>query len=396
MAHQLDQFWMRSVLEHADDAIVTKTLDGRVTFWNRGAERMFGFTAVEMIGQPIFRVVPPERHPEEHDLLDRLGAGERIAQYETVRRHRDGTPVPVSITLSPVRDQAGTVVGASSIARDIAERVQQDAERQHLLVRERAARRAAEEANRAKEEFLATLSHELRTPLNAVAGWARMLRTGALDAARASHALEVIERNVEAQATMIADLLDMSRIVTGHFRIEPQRVALEPVLRAAIEAVAPTAEIKRIALEVAPVPDVTISGDARRLQQVFWNLLVNAVKFTATGGRVEVEVKAGAGSVDVWVSDDGIGIAPDLLPYVFERFRQGDTSPTRMTGGLGLGLAIVRHVVELHGGSVSATSGGEGRGARFGVRLPLASPGSARTAHRGPAASETQMPANQA
>jgi signal transduction histidine kinase len=162
--------------------------------------------------------------------------------------------------------------------------------------------------------------------------------------------------------------------VTGHFRIEPQRLALATVLRAAIEAVAPTAEMKGIALDVETLPEITLSGDARRLQQVFWNLLVNAVKFTPSGGRVEVIASAGDGYVDVFVQDDGLGIGADLLPYIFDRFRQGDTSPTRMTGGLGLGLAIVRHVVELHGGSVSASSGGEGRGARFGVRLPLPAP----------------------
>jgi signal transduction histidine kinase/CheY-like chemotaxis protein len=248
-----------------------------------------------------------------------------------------------------------------------------DQERVRLLAAEKEARSEAEAANRSKDEFLATLSHELRTPLNAILGWAQLLRTGALPADEATQGLETIERNAKAQAQLIDDLLDLSRIISGKLRVESRPVDLVAVVEGALDSVRPAADAKGI--RVVPVLDAhagPVAGDAGRLQQVAWNLLSNAVKFTPRGGRVDVWLCATASDAELTVSDDGAGIQPEFLPRVFDRLRQADGSSTRRHGGLGLGLAIVRHLVELHGGTVSASSAGEGRGATFTVRLPLA------------------------
>jgi signal transduction histidine kinase len=227
-----------------------------------------------------------------------------------------------------------------------------------------------EEANRAKEDFLATLSHELRTPLNAMLGWTRLLRMGKLDAEAASRALETIERNARAQEQLIADILDVSRIVTGKLRLKVRPIDLVPVVEAALDSVQPAAEAKGIRLVSHLAACTMVLGDADRLQQVFWNLLVNAIKFTAPGGEVAVSIECHAEAAVVTVADSGEGIAEDLLPFIFDRFRQGDGSATRPHGGLGLGLSIVRHIVEMHGGRVKAASDGKGKGAAFSVELP--------------------------
>jgi CheY-like chemotaxis protein len=233
--------------------------------------------------------------------------------------------------------------------------------------------REAQRVNRVKDEFLATLSHELRTPLNAILGWARLLRMGKLDDSAKRRAVETIERNALSQAQLIEDLLDVSRIISGKFRVEVRPVDMPAVTEAAIDAVRLAAEAKAIALvpRIEHVP--TLAGDATRLQQVVWNLLSNAIKFTPKGGRVEVHLLRVESHVELLVTDDGPGIRADFLPYVFDRFRQADGTSTRAHSGLGLGLAIVRHLVELHGGSVRADSEGEGKGAAFSVRLPIAS-----------------------
>jgi PAS domain S-box-containing protein len=237
------------------------------------------------------------------------------------------------------------------------------------------ARSAAEKANRAKDEFLATLSHELRTPLTPILGWTVMLRSGTLDQPSIQRGLEVIERNVRAQTQLIGDLLDVSRIITGKLRLEVQPIAVVPVIEAGVDAVRPSAEAKEITLEVEVPPEVpTITGDPDRLQQVVWNLVSNAVKFTPQGGRIDVRLKREGSCLTLAVADNGKGIEPEFLPHVFERFRQADSTSTRAHGGLGLGLAIVRHLVELHGGTVQADSAGAGQGATFTVRLPLTAP----------------------
>jgi PAS domain S-box-containing protein len=231
--------------------------------------------------------------------------------------------------------------------------------------------RDAQEANRLKEEFLATLSHELRTPLNALLGWTRMLKNDQLDAAGRQRALETIERNAQAQTLLINDLLDVARVTAGKLRLQEVRVDIPAVVQAALDAVRPLARARGVRIDaVVPPVEAVVTGDPDRLQQVIWNLLSNAVKFTPDGGRVEVAVEEPAGAVQIRVRDTGIGIEPELLPFVFERFRQGDSSTTRAHGGLGLGLAIVRHLVELHGGLVTASSDGPSHGAEFVVTLP--------------------------
>jgi signal transduction histidine kinase len=258
------------------------------------------------------------------------------------------------------------------LKHEIGERAKAEEERARLLVREQAARHQAEEANRIKDEFLATLSHELRTPLNSILGWAQMLRMTRLDEATASRAYETIERNARAQAQLISDLLDVSRIITGKLRLEQKPVDLSAVLEAVLDTVRPAAEAKGIPIAVhVDRPVGPILGDPDRLQQVIWNLLSNAIKFTPREGRVEVALSRQPGSVEIRVSDTGSGIRPEFLPYVFDRFRQAESTTTRSHGGLGLGLSIVRHLVELHGGTVAVLSAGEGRGASFTVTLPI-------------------------
>jgi signal transduction histidine kinase len=248
------------------------------------------------------------------------------------------------------------------------------AERQRLLVREREARAEAEEANRLKDEFLATVSHELRTPLTAIIGWSHMLRHAGLDEPTVLRGLETIERNAQAQAQLVEDILDVSRIITGKLRLNIAPVDLTSVVGAALDSVRLAAESKGIRLEVTFDPSARrVSGDASRLQQVVWNLLSNAIKFTEAGGGVGVCLRREGSDVELLVRDDGCGVPPDFLPHVFDRFRQADGTSTRLHGGLGLGLSIARQLVELHGGTITASSPGEGRGTTFTVRLPLAS-----------------------
>jgi signal transduction histidine kinase/CheY-like chemotaxis protein len=247
----------------------------------------------------------------------------------------------------------------------------------HLAVLERlneelrASAEALRAASLAKDEFLAVVSHELRTPLSAMLGWIRLLRGGRLDAARAAHGLEVVERNARAQAKLIEDLLDVSSIITGQMRLNVESIELGDVIQAAIESVKPSADAKSISLVPALGADAVIRGDAARLQQVLWNLLANAVKFTPPGGNVRVDLARTHGSAEITIRDNGEGISADFLPHVFERFRQAHADTARRHQGLGLGLAIVRHLVELHGGTVAASSAGPGRGAAFTIALPL-------------------------
>jgi PAS domain S-box-containing protein len=279
----------------------------------------------------------------------------------------DGTGVWLEAAISPLLERSVVWV-----ARDITWRRRGEEERRELLLREQEARRRSEDANRIKDEFLSTLSHELRTPLNAILGWTWLLRSGNLDKDGTQRAVATIERNAKSQSQIIDDLLDVSRIITGKLRLKVRRVDLTQVIEGAVDAVRPAADAKKIRLESqfdAEVPPV--SADPNRLQQVIWNLLSNAVKFTPEGGRIEIALERAGGQARVRVTDSGIGISPDFLDYVFDRFRQADSSTTRTHGGLGLGLAIVRHLVELHGGTVQAESAGEGNGSTFTVTLPI-------------------------
>jgi PAS domain S-box-containing protein len=513
------------IVESSDDAIVSKDLEGVITSWNPAAERMFGYTAAEAVGRSIRIIIPAERQSEEDYVLSQIRAGLAVNHFETQRRRKDGTLIPISLTVSPILDDTGRVVGASKIARDITERVRlaaalrEQAEIDALLAEvgalvvssfdrtviarevlqaaaaatgaeagaffarltgqrepatyaptaavgadldavrqllsapagrdgqsvvgadEATASRAGEErpevgatalasqlaipvktpagdelawlclghsrpdafterhrrlvsgiaawasvalenarlyveareADRLKDEFLAVLSHELRTPLNAVTGYARLLRDGVLSGPRAERAIETVERNAALLSRMVEDVLDVSRIVLGRMRLELQPLNVANPIQTAVATMQPAALAKGLQLETAiEGPLLPVDGDAGRLQQILWNLLSNAVKFTPSGGRIDVRARpAGPGHVEIVVSDTGIGISRDFLPFVFDRFRQADTSATRPASGLGLGLSIVRHLVELHGGTIAAESDGEGTGARFRVRLPL-------------------------
>ena len=359
---------LAKVVEASDDAIVSKNLDGIILSWNPAATRIFGYDADEAVGRSIRMLIPDDLQAEEDLVLATLRSGGKVDHYETTRRRKDGTLIDVSLSVAPLRDDRGDIIGATKIARDITEHVRLRQENVALYEQ-------ARQANHVKDEFLAVLSHELRTPLNAIVGYTALMRTGALDERGTQQALATVERNARALARMVDDVLDVSRIVTGKLQVEMQPVDIPSSVERAIATVRPAADAKGVRLDTAIAPAVgPVSGDPDRLQQVAWNLLANAVKFTPAGGHVQVEVRPVDAHVELQVRDTGIGIAPALLPHVFERFWQADASPTRAVGGLGLGLAIVRHIVEMHGGTAEAHSEGPGRGATFTVRLPLLSP----------------------
>jgi PAS domain S-box-containing protein len=554
-----DSVRLAAIVRSSEEAIVGKDLDGIITSWNPAAEQLFGFTAHEAIGRSIRMIVPADRQGEEDDVLRRLRRGETIEHFETVRIRKDGTPIDIALTVSPIRDADGRITGASKIARDIGERIRAEAERSRLLTAEQAARERAESAerrarllsessavlsasldtattlrtvsrlvvprfadwcivdvvkrdnavervavsaagpdteallaelqryapdwtssqpsaealrsrttivipevteetlvstardarhlaimrrlrprsalvvpmstrqrivgaitlvrttpthpydaadiamaeelarraalavdnatlygeadqaraqaegaNRAKDEFLAVLSHELRTPMSAVYGWARMLQMGQIDSATTPRALDAIVRNAHVQLQLIDDLLDVSRIISGKMRLDIRPVDIHRVLEAALDAVRPAADAKGLKLQLLIDPSAgPLNGDPDRLQQVVWNLLMNAVKFTPRDGRIQLALQRVNSHLEIVVSDTGAGIRAELLPVIFDRFKQGDGGSTRNQGGLGIGLALVRHLVELHGGSVTAESPGEGKGATFRVKLPL-------------------------
>ena len=372
---------LASIIESSDDVIVSKTLEGVIKSWNPAAERLFGYSAAEAIGQNIRLIIPHDRWGEEDEVLARIGRGEKVDHFETIRRAKDGKLLNISLTVSPVKDRSGKIVGASKVARDITDRKRAEAELERLLASEKQLRRQAEEASRLKDEFLAVVSHELRSPLNAITGWASLLLMRQLDD-RTKHAIETILRNAQTQTQLVADLLDVSRIVTGQLRLKVRSFQLIPVIEAAIEVVRPASEAKSIRIETILDPSAgPIAGDPDRMQQIFWNLLSNAVKFTPKDGRIQVRLQRINSHVEVVVSDTAGASIRKLLPFIFERFRQGDSSTTREHGGLGLGLAIVRHLVELHGGVVNAYSDGAGKGAEFIVQLPTLV--SARTSQPG-------------
>jgi PAS domain S-box-containing protein len=356
VGHDSAALHLASIVQSSEDAIVSKDLHGIVQSWNPAAERMFGYSAEEMIGQSIRLVIPADRQGEEDRVLEHIRAGDAVKHYETVRRRKDGSLIEISLTVSPIRDARGQIIGASKIARDISER--------NELMRQ------VERASRMKDEFLATLSHELRTPLNAILGYARILKQFALEDRPARAAL-AIERNGKALNQLVSDILDMSAVSAGKIRLDVGRCSIAEIIDDAVAVIAPAADAKRLTIERRTTADDTeMWGDARRMQQVFWNLLSNAVKFTPPGGTVRIAIDTRPDHLVVTVSDTGIGIDPSFLPHLFQRFTQADSRTTREFGGIGLGLALVRHFVTLHGGTVHARSDGPGRGATFEVRLP--------------------------
>ena len=292
-------------------------------------------------------------------MLETIRAGRSVEHFETIRQRKDGTLIDISLTVSPVRARDGTVIGASKIARDVSE--------------QRRLARRVEESGRAKDEFLAMLSHELRTPLNAVLGYTRMLRDGRYNEERREQVIEIIERNARVLSQLVSDVLDVSGIVTGKIRLSPQPCDFTVSLRAAVDSVRPSADAKGIALRCT-IPDSPVPAhcDSDRMQQVFWNLLSNGVKFTSRGGEVHTTLSMEADAIVVTVTDTGMGIRPESLPFLFQRFWQAENVRERHAGGMGLGLALARHFVELHGGTIKAASAGEGQGSTFTVTLPRA------------------------
>ncbi|HUK36959.1 MAG TPA: PAS domain S-box protein, partial [Vicinamibacterales bacterium] len=530
---------LAAIVESSHDAIVSKDLNGVIVSWNAAAEQMFGYPAEEAIGRSIRMIIPDDRQTEEDEVLARIRRGSRIDHFETIRKRKDGSLFPISLTVSPILDDDGRVIGASKIARDVSDQTQLEAERARLLIEaeshaatterlnafgikvasaldrstvlqavtdaateliaapfgvfvsnvvddsgeryvidttsgverdalaqcaiyrdanmfeptfrgigpvrsedlitdrrfgngmpnasaaadhlmrsylavpvktrssevvgalvfghpsaghfteqhERLATGIAawasvalensrlyltlQDANRLKDEFLATLSHELRTPLNAILGYANMIKSGAVPSENQRRAIDTIERNARALAKLVEDVLDVSRIISGKMRLHAQPINLGDVVRHAVEGIVPAADAKGVHVQTTiderlPV----IRGDADRLQQIAWNLLSNAVKFTPRGGRIDVDVRSADRQIEVVVRDTGVGVSRAFLPYLFERFRQGE-SGIRRPGGLGLGLAISKQLTELHGGTISAESGGEGQGATFRVVFPV-------------------------
>ena len=363
----------RFMVESAKDyAIFTLDRNGMVTSWNSGAERLLGYSEAEIIGRDgriIFTPEDDEQGKPEREMQLALMQGR--AENERWHVRKDGSRFWGSGLVMPLQDEAGTTQGFVKILQDKTAQRQIEAEREQLLQQEQEAREEAERANRLKDEFLAVLSHELRSPLNPILGWSQLLQQGKLDETRQKEALATIERNAQLQAQLIEDLLDISRIMQGKITLVAAPVNLAVVISAAVDTVRLAAQAKHIEIaldlgEVAP-----LWGDAARLQQVVWNLLSNAVKFTPQGGQVTVTLRQLDRLAEIRVIDTGKGIDPPFLPYVFEYFRQEDSSTTRQFGGLGLGLAIVRQIVEMHGGTVSAESQGENQGATFIVQLPV-------------------------
>ncbi len=389
-----------------DYAIFMLDPNGIFSSWNSGSERMLGYSEAEIIGQPFERIFTPEAITE--GLPTRVletAIAEGFSRENRWHIRKDGTHFWTHCIITALRDESGKLRGFAKIMQDITVRKLAEEEREELLLREQAARAvseaaqsAAEAANRAKDDFLAVVSHELRTPMTAIVGWAGMLKSGMLDLDRATVAMETIERNANLQMQLIEDLLDISRIVRGDISLNLGRVDLAEVIAAAIEVVQPAANEKVIALEFVQESAVKTAqeqqrdnsslfwGDSERLQQVVWNLLVNAIKFTPEGGRVTLRLSIVSDAslmansdrqlttkrfAQIQVSDTGIGISPEFLPYVFDRFRQADSTSVRSHKGLGLGLAIARHLVQLHGGTIRVESPGRGQGATFTIELPV-------------------------
>jgi PAS domain S-box-containing protein len=365
---------MRAVLDSALDAVIGMDELGTVDFWNPRAAEIFGWSVAEAQGRNLTELVirPADREAFREGLARYPDGGEspwlgRRMELLALRRDRSHFPVEISV----VARRKGQRWQFNAFVADITERKRNQ---ELMLAVEQEARRAAEDASRMKDEFLATVSHELRTPLSAIVGWAQVLREGGLSEADTHKAVTSIDRNARAQSQLISDLLDVTRIVSGKMRLDMQRLNPAHVVEAAADTVRPVADAKGVRLELVAAPGVpSVQGDLNRLQQVVWNLLSNAVKFTDKGGLVRVEVEPVAGEVAITVTDTGKGISPDFLPHVFERFRQADSSDRR-AGGLGLGLAIASQLTQLHGGSVTAHSDGPGQGSRFTVRLPALAP----------------------
>lgn len=371
--HQL----LHVTLSSIGDAVIATDIRGLVTFLNPVAEELTGWSKEQAAQQPIqkvFHIVNEgTRTAVENPALRAMKEGTIVGlANHTLLIRKDGTQIPIDDSGAPIKNVAGATLGAVLVFRDITQRRQAENELARLFKAEQEAHEQADAASRAKDQFLALVSHELRTPLSAILGWTHLVRTGKVDAKEPSRALAAIERNAQAQAKLIEDLLDTSRIISGKLSLDFSPVELAPVIESAIEAVRPSVVAKSIELEVDLSEDSDlVSGDAGRLQQVVWNLLANAVKFTPAHGRIEVRLRRSDSRLELSVTDSGMGIDGGFLPFVFNRFSQAAIAPAQKYGGLGLGLSIARQLVEAHGGTIRAESPGLGQGTTFTVTMPV-------------------------
>jgi PAS domain S-box-containing protein len=367
---------LAAIVQSSDDAIVSKTLEGIIRSWNRAAERLFGYTAEEAVGHPITLIIPPERVQEEQEILQKLRCGERIEHFETVRVAKSGRRIDVALTISPICNANGVIVGASKIARDISERKASEQAQQRTIGELRRAEEALREADRRKDEFLAVLAHELRNPLAPIRYAVAMARKGGRPESERLQAQAIIERQVGHMGRLLDDLLDVSRITRGTLILRRSTVDLAAVVAAAQESARPLIESRGHALQIQlPAETLRLVADPVRLAQVLANLLINAAKYTDSGGRIELEARRKDGELIIAVRDNGIGISAEMMPRVFTLFAQASPALERSEGGLGIGLALVRGLLQLHGGSVTAHSGGVGQGSEFLLRLPIGNPG---------------------
>jgi PAS domain S-box-containing protein len=346
---------LAAIVESSDDVIVSKDLNGVITSWNKGAERVLGYKAEEVVGKHVSMLMPPGYVEDFEKILGCVRRGERVDHYETKRRRKDGTVIDVSLTVSPIRNGDGEIIGASKVGRDITAQKIAEAERN--------------EADRRKDEFLAMLAHELRNPLASINSAVQLF--GKLEAENELEwAKEVVQRQVRHLSRLIDDLLDVSRITRGKILLRKEPVSLGPIINSAVEVVRPLVEERKQEMSVSLAATLRLEADPVRLEQVVVNLLTNAAKYTEAGGRVALSAHRDGSDVVIAVRDSGVGISPELLPRVFDLFVQGDRTMARSEGGLGIGLTLVKSLVEMHGGTVTAASDGPGRGSEFTVRLP--------------------------
>ncbi len=358
-AHALVQARLAAIVESSDDAILSKTLDGTIQTWNSGAERLFGYSANEAVGRHITLIIPRDRYDEESEIISRIGAGERVEHFETIRVAKDGTQIDISLTVSPIRDASGRIVGASKVARDISDRKHTES-----LLREAAVR---------KDEFIALLAHELRNPLAPLRNGLRLMRVAGGDAAAGAYAREMMERQLAHMVRLVDDLLDASRINRGKLHLDRSIIALADVIDSAIETAQPLIDAGAHSLTVSlPAEPVLLNADLMRLAQIFGNLPTNSAKNTETGGSIYLDAIVAGDDVIVTVRDSGVGIPAEAMPRIFEMFSQIDRKLGRGSGGLGIGLALVKGLVEMHDGTVRVASEGQGKGSTFTVVLPTA------------------------
>jgi PAS domain S-box-containing protein len=346
---------LAAIIESSDDIIISKNLDGVIESWNKGAERILGYSAAEMVGKHVSLLFPPECKEDTEKILGRIRRGEKVDHYETKRRRKDGAVIDVSLTVSPIRGASGQIIGASKIGRDITEQKRIEADRI--------------EADHRKDEFLAMLAHELRNPLASISSALQLF--GRLETERELEwAKDVVQRHVKHLARLIDDLLDISRITRGKISLRKEPVNLSPIVSSAVEVVRPLVEERKHELGVSLTGTLRLEADPLRLEQILVNLLTNGAKYTEAGGNIGLSALHEGPDIVIRIRDTGVGISPELLPRVFDLFVQGDRTMARSEGGLGIGLALVKSLVELHGGRVAARSEGVGKGTEFEVRLP--------------------------